>query len=373
MASKASNTTHVNNNPQAAAAIGGNSTAASFRQKVAAMKDWKPESPPSNRDRLELYALHKQAVSGDAPLQAPTGAISVSERSQYQAWKSKRGLSQEQAMTQYLTECNRQVRVYGNKQETSNRQEEEERGQTPLNTPASSSGNLQNAPRGLAAIPLLCAAAAESRVAYLRRLEVTTPDTAWWSRQEALCSMPGTLGALPETFLLKLATTLERASLATHSVPLLPPSVWQSLLWPLHNSLLAVWMGLIVCIVLVNTTVELASTLLWGARRTGRTLASAWQVQLTPTARSIESLCEPHQVISVRLVGLVLWPALQVEGILETYGLPHSVVGASVVWIGAVVTCAWYFVFFVPWMWIILLVAAAWSGACFAVIEFAGV
>ena len=51
------------------------SAAAAFRAKVEAMKAWRPASAVSNRDRLELFALHKQAVAGDAPSQGKGGAF----------------------------------------------------------------------------------------------------------------------------------------------------------------------------------------------------------------------------------------------------------------------------------------------------------
>lgn len=85
-------------------------------------------------------------------------------------------------MRLYIQESDRQVRVYGLTP------------QTPENTPALEqqgadgangvAGGQQQQPRGLAAIPLLCAAASESRQAYLRRLANTRPAQAWWMRQE---------------------------------------------------------------------------------------------------------------------------------------------------------------------------------------------
>ena len=67
---------------------------------------------PQNRDRLELYALHKQAISGDAPASYPADG-GTAEKARYQAWKAKRGLTADEAMAAYIAECDRQVRVYG--------------------------------------------------------------------------------------------------------------------------------------------------------------------------------------------------------------------------------------------------------------------
>ncbi|EED93148.1 acyl-coa binding protein, partial [Thalassiosira pseudonana CCMP1335] len=63
-------------------------------------------------DRLELYALHKQSVSSDAPSKDPPDA-SVADKAKIAAWRNKRGMSQADAMQRYVEECDRQIRVYG--------------------------------------------------------------------------------------------------------------------------------------------------------------------------------------------------------------------------------------------------------------------
>merc|ERR1712224_479963 len=70
-------------------------------------------------------------------------------------------------------------------------------------------------PRGLAAIPLLCAAAAESLEAYLRRNSQTNLETAWWVRQEPLCAPPGSFASFPESLLLSVARFVEHITLTT--------------------------------------------------------------------------------------------------------------------------------------------------------------
>lgn len=57
-----------------------------------------------NRDRLELYALHKQSVSGDAPPANPPNATST-ELAKLAAWRGKSGLDQAEAMACYIDEC----------------------------------------------------------------------------------------------------------------------------------------------------------------------------------------------------------------------------------------------------------------------------
>lgn len=342
------------------------------------MKSWKPENPPSNRDRLELYALHKQAISGDAPVSFPTDS-SVAEKARYQAWKAKRGLTADEAMAAYAAECDRQVRVYGSAAASVP--------QTPTTTPNPAPNNNHGtddiAPRGIAAIPLLCAAAAESRVAYLRRLSraqhtaTTTGITnAWWSRQEPLCGTPGAISSLPEAFLLSIATFVEYLSLHSTQVLPFPPSVVQSFLWPLHNISLAAWMLLILILTFISSAASLATTVLWGSRRTGQSLPRIWAEGVQPAATAVHALCQPHQPISVRLVGLLLlpYPAI-VQGFCDGFVEPtlKSSLMTSLVYVSAMLLSWWYWILVIPWIEAGIYVVAFWSGFCFALIDLAGV
>ena len=325
------------------------------------MKTWRPENPPSNRDRLELYALHKQAVSGDAPNSIPASA-GVADKAKYQAWRSKRGCSQQEAMSLYIAECDRQIRVYGNIP------------QTPSNTPISESREPSvMTSRGLAAIPLLSAAAAESRVAYLRRLAQTTPQTAWWGRQEPLCAAPGTVGAFPELILLFVASIVERVSLLWAG-GLLPPTVLQSFLWPVHNCLLSLWVALILVNTILGAAFTLMSTILWGARRTGVPLTQIWREEIEPSARAVSTLTEAHQPMSIRLVGLILLPYGTLEGVSHFLTQVIGLLWGSVAYVFIMVVATWwYWLLVVPWLCACLLGCAAMSGTCFALIDFAGV
>ena len=110
--------------PASDAVNGDSDLVASFRQKANFMRSWKPGSAPSvscifqgvekdsdsslllsfanlahtsfvsisfassqNRDKLELYALHKQSISGDALDSLSTQ--SAAERAKYQACRNK--------------------------------------------------------------------------------------------------------------------------------------------------------------------------------------------------------------------------------------------------------------------------------------------
>jgi hypothetical protein len=314
---------------------------------------------------LELYALHKQAVSGDAPTTLATAT--AAERAKYQAWRAKAGLSSAEAMALYIQESDRQMRVYGNATNLAN---------TPLNTPAAlledGSAMPPNAqPRGLAAIPLLCAAASETRSAYLRRLANTQAHMAWWSRQEPLCASPGSLGAVPETLLIGLASIVEYISLSVESwIPMIPAPVIQSWLWPWHNALLALWMGLIVVLTAWTSLLDLAHTLLWGSRRTGLSLSHIWKDQVQWNASSVRILTEGHQPLSARVVGLALWP---VVGLVQLSNWAPSGAPRGVAYGVVLFLTWWYWMLTLPWLAVCMMFVALLLGNCFALIEFAGV
>lgn len=316
-------------------------------------------NPVQNRDRLELYALHKQAISGDAPGSLATQT--PGERAKYSAWRAKSGITQQEAMRLYIQESDRQVRVYGLTP------------MTPDNTPAlennSSSSAQQHQPRGLAAIPLLCAAASESRQAYLRRLANTRPEQAWWNRQEPLCATPGGVLALPETIVIKLAALLEFISLNSEGniIPF-PPAVVQSFLWPLHNCLLALWMGIILVYTAWTAGLELLQTVLWGSRRTGLSLPGVWKDQIQFSSQSVHTLTESHQPLSARLVGLTLLPYAVMVAI--TSGPPAA--WGSLLYCAALGFTWWYWCLVLPFLALCLLGTAVMAGNCFALIELAG-
>jgi diazepam-binding inhibitor (GABA receptor modulator, acyl-CoA-binding protein) len=56
---------------------------------------------PSNEDLLKLYALFKQASSGDASGTRP-GMFDLKGRAKYDAWASQKGKTPDAAMTEYI-------------------------------------------------------------------------------------------------------------------------------------------------------------------------------------------------------------------------------------------------------------------------------
>ena len=323
---------------------------------------------------MELYALHKQAVNGDAPstlLSSATGP----EKAKWQAWRSKNGISQSEAMQLYLQEADRQVRVYGAAPPAP-------LVQTPQNTPeangmaaASSSSpppppplSNNNTPRGLAAIPLLCAATSESRSAYLRRLSQTPMESAWWNRQEPLCAAPNSIGSIPETIVIFMARIVEYLSLRSQSREV------QSFFWPLHNALLSTWMAVIVLLIITGSVGTILQTLVWGGRRTGRSLSVEWKESVLVLHQSIANMCEAHQALTCRLVGLLLLPLSTIIRLLEYTLSSNSLLTLQCTLLVILVLMTWwYWYLVVPWCMACLLGTAMASGACFALIEFAGV
>ena len=61
----------------------------------------KPITGLGNDTLLELYALYKQATSGDVDGSRP-GMIDVRGRAKYDAWAKRKGLTKDAAMEQYI-------------------------------------------------------------------------------------------------------------------------------------------------------------------------------------------------------------------------------------------------------------------------------
>ncbi len=71
-----------------------------------ALKDVKtlPDQPPETL--LELYGLFKQATAGDVSGKRP-GMLDFKGRAKYDAWVSRKGMSKDQAMDEYVSVVDR--------------------------------------------------------------------------------------------------------------------------------------------------------------------------------------------------------------------------------------------------------------------------
>jgi len=57
----------------------------------------------SNEQKLQMYALYKQATEGDVSGKKP-GMMDFVARAKYTAWEDQKGKTAEQAMTKYINE-----------------------------------------------------------------------------------------------------------------------------------------------------------------------------------------------------------------------------------------------------------------------------
>jgi acyl-CoA-binding protein len=69
----------------------------------------KPVTGLGNDVMLDLYALYKQATSGDAGGDRP-GMLDVKGRAKYDAWARRKGLTKDAAMEQYIALVDRHAR-----------------------------------------------------------------------------------------------------------------------------------------------------------------------------------------------------------------------------------------------------------------------
>ena len=66
---------------------------------------------PSNEELLDLYALFKQATDGDVSGDRP-GGFDFKAIAKFDAWANKKGISKDQAMTEYVSLMNRLQAAY---------------------------------------------------------------------------------------------------------------------------------------------------------------------------------------------------------------------------------------------------------------------
>ena len=307
-------------------------------------------------------------------------------------------------MAAYLVEANRQLKLYGASKTNLTAYESSETPrnfQTPMNTPVDASAGDDHSqtntttvlltPRGLAAVPLLSAAASESRSSYLLRLHSTaTVQNGWWRKQEPLCAAdPHSIFALPENIVLYLASTVEFISLTLSSDTYirnlvgslgLGPQVVQSMLWPVHNVLLVVWILVLFLSTLAGSTIVLAKTILLGSKRTGIRLEDVFAEDIYPCRMGASSLCGSHQAITVRLLGLVLYPLGMVCEMAEASryktGAGRDGGGlllASAVFVTGILLLWWYWFILLPWLAVGAIGIALSLSWCFGLIELASI
>jgi len=70
-----------------------------------------PRTPASD-ELLELYALYKQATSGNVSGERP-GMMDFKGRAKFDAWAARKGVSTDQAMTAYVALVEKLAAKYG--------------------------------------------------------------------------------------------------------------------------------------------------------------------------------------------------------------------------------------------------------------------
>ncbi len=71
-----------------------------FTEAVARSKQLKER--PDNETLLKLYALYKQATSGDAPDKGDYGMFDFKEKFKHEAWLKLKAMNSEEAQQQYI-------------------------------------------------------------------------------------------------------------------------------------------------------------------------------------------------------------------------------------------------------------------------------
>jgi len=66
---------------------------------------------PSNDELCELYGLYKQATVGDVNTERP-GMLDLKGKAKWDAWSDKKGISQDDAKTQYIAKVEELIGKY---------------------------------------------------------------------------------------------------------------------------------------------------------------------------------------------------------------------------------------------------------------------
>ena len=201
----------------------------------------------------------------------------------------------------------------------------------------------------------------------------------WWAKQEPLCLEIDHPLSIPEKLLIGLASRVEGISLVLsnymgdgRAVSIMSPRVLQAFLWPLHNVLLCTWISLILATTCLGSMAAMCRTLLLGAKRTDAPLGRLFAEEVLPSARAVESLCEDHQAVGVRVAGLALAPLMMLCDVAASAAGRAGTLAGSAVFVGTGACGWWYWTCVLPWLAVCGLCLAVMSGWCFGLIELAG-
>ncbi|XP_032375604.1 acyl-CoA-binding domain-containing protein 7 [Etheostoma spectabile] len=71
----------------------------------------KVKTRPTDQELLDLYGLYKQAIVGDVNSDRPV--MDIKGKAKWDAWKSRKGMSQDSAMSAYITLAKEVISKYG--------------------------------------------------------------------------------------------------------------------------------------------------------------------------------------------------------------------------------------------------------------------
>ncbi|XP_008297778.1 acyl-CoA-binding domain-containing protein 7 [Stegastes partitus] len=72
----------------------------------------KVKTRPTNEELLELYGLYKQAIVGDINTDRP-GVLDPKGKAKWDAWETRKGMSNDDAMSAYVTLATDVISKYG--------------------------------------------------------------------------------------------------------------------------------------------------------------------------------------------------------------------------------------------------------------------
>ncbi|KAF4103131.1 acyl-CoA-binding domain-containing protein 7 isoform X2 [Onychostoma macrolepis] len=83
---------------------------AEFEQHAENVK--KVKTRPTDQELLDLYGLYKQAIVGDINTDKP-GITDLKGKAKWDAWNSRKGMSNEDAMNAYISLAKKAIEKYG--------------------------------------------------------------------------------------------------------------------------------------------------------------------------------------------------------------------------------------------------------------------
>ncbi|XP_057195539.1 acyl-CoA-binding domain-containing protein 7 [Triplophysa rosa] len=71
----------------------------------------KVKTRPTDQELLDLYGLYKQAIAGDINTGKPM--LDMKGKAKWEAWNSRKGMSNEDAMNAYISLAKETIEKYG--------------------------------------------------------------------------------------------------------------------------------------------------------------------------------------------------------------------------------------------------------------------